>query len=123
LPVQLDPIASELAEAMRSQAATAEILRAINHSSSDLPSLLDRLLAAAAQLGGADIGTIRHRIGEDYVLAATYGCTPEWKADFARYSTTPDRGSVYGRTMIDGSTVHIPDVLADREFTRHAAQQ
>jgi adenylate cyclase len=80
-------------------------------------------LESAARLGNADIGTIRHREGDTYTLAATYGCTPEWKTDFLRYSTKPDRGSVYGRTMLDRRTVHIPDVLADPEFTRHEAQK
>jgi two-component system, NtrC family, sensor kinase len=28
-----------------------------------------------------------------------------------------DRGSITGRTVLEGRTVHIPDVLADPEFT------
>ena len=113
----------ELADALQRQAATTEILRALNRSTFNLPEVLNRLLESAARLGSADIGTIRHREGDTYTLAATYGCTPEWEADFQRYSTKPDRGSVYGRTMLDRRTVHIPDVLADPEFTRHDAQK
>lgn len=113
----------ELEDALQRQAASTEILRALNRSTFDLPDVLNRLLESAARLGCADIGTIRHREGDSYTLAATFGCTPEWKADFQRYSTKPDRGSVYGRTMIDRCTVHLPDVLADPEFNRFEAQK
>src|SRR5262249_53679921 len=34
-----------------------------------------------------------------------------------------DRGSAVGRAAIGGRLVHIPDVLADPEFTRHDAQK
>lgn len=113
----------ELQESREFQAATAEILRVISRSAFDLPEVLQTLLDSASHLGGADIGTLRHRDGDTYRLAATFGCTPEWQVDFERYSKKPDRGSVYGRTMIEGRTVHIPDVLADPEFTRHDAQK
>src|SRR5690606_11575636 len=84
---------------------------------------LDKLLATAARICGADIGTIRYRDGTSYNLAATYGCTAEWRDHFAAYSANPDRGSVFGRTIVEGRTVHIPDVLADREFARPQAQK
>ena len=35
-----------------------------------------------------------------------------------RSSAKPDRGSIFGRTIIHGRTVHIPDLLADPEFNR-----
>jgi len=34
-----------------------------------------------------------------------------------------DRGSITGKTVLEGRTVHIPDVLADREFTWFEAQK
>jgi len=34
-----------------------------------------------------------------------------------------DRGSITGRTVLEGRTVHIPDVLADPEFTWFEAQK
>ena len=71
----------------------------------------------------ADIGTIRYQDGSTYRLAADYGCSPEWHDHLARQSPKPDRGSIFGRTIVEGGTIHIPDVLADPEFTRLEAQK
>ncbi len=32
----------------------------------------------------------------------------------------PDRGSIFGRALVEGRTVHVPDVLADPEYDRRA---
>jgi hypothetical protein len=71
----------------------------------------------------ADIGTIRYREGHEFRLAATFGCKPEWIEHFRRYSTTPDRSSVFGRTIVEGHIVHIPDLLADPDYKRPEAQK
>ncbi|HKH01384.1 MAG TPA: GAF domain-containing protein, partial [Bradyrhizobium sp.] len=113
----------ELAEARQQQRASADVLKVISRSTFDLQTVLDNLVEAACRLCKANIGTIRYHEGSDYRLAATYGCTPEWREHFARYSTKPDRGSVFGRTIVEGHTVHIPDVLADAEFSRPQAQK
>jgi PAS domain S-box-containing protein len=69
----------------------------------------------------ADIGTIRYADGNNYRLAATYGCKPQWIEHFSGYSTKPDRSSIFGQTIIGGHTVHMPDVLADPDYKRPAA--
>jgi len=112
----------ELAESLQQQTATADVLKVISRSAFDLKTVLDALLASACRLCEADLGTIRYREGSDYRLAATFGFEPEWKDHFSRYSTKPDRGSIFGRTIVDGCTVHIPDVLADPDFQRQSAQ-
>jgi GAF domain-containing protein len=108
----------QLTESLRQQTGTADVLKVISRSAFDLQSVLDTLLESACHLCEAEIGTIRHRDGAGYRLAATYGCPPEWRDHFAGYSTKADRGSVFGRTIIEGGTVHLPDVLADPEFVR-----
>jgi len=114
---------SDLTESLQQQTATADVLKVISRSAFDLQTVLDALLASACRLCEADIGTIRYRDGDEYRLAATFGCKPEWSEHFARYSTKPDRGSVFGRTIVDGHAVHIPDVLADPDFKRLSAQK
>ena len=69
------------------------------------------------------MGTIRRRQGDSYEVAATYGYKPEGRDHVGQYPTVPDRGSVYGRTALEGRTVHIPDVLHDPEFGRPEAQR
>ncbi|MGE4013667.1 MAG: GAF domain-containing protein, partial [Alphaproteobacteria bacterium] len=113
----------EVTEALEQQTATADVLKVISRSAFDLQAVLDALLESAARLCGADIGTIRQHDGEIYRLAATYGCSPEWRDHFATYTPKPDRTSMFGRTVLEGRTAHSPDVLADSEFKRPAAQR
>jgi two-component system NtrC family sensor kinase len=113
----------ELAQSRRQQTATADVLKVISRSTFDLQPVLDTLVSTACRLCEADIGTVRYQDGLTYRLAADCGCTPEWRDHFTHQSTKPDRGSIFGRTIVDGGTVHIPDVLADPEFTLLAAQK
>src|SRR5262249_14122827 len=111
-------LARELTEAREQQAATGELLKVISSSKFDLQAVLDTMLETAAQLCAADIGVIRRRDGDSYPLAATFGYKPEWRTDSERYPSAPTRGSIFGRTVIGGRTVHVPDVLQDPEFVR-----
>jgi hypothetical protein len=123
LQEQIGYLRRERDEALEHQAASADVLKAISRSTFDLSAVLDTLLETACHLCEADIGTIRHEEGAGYRLAATFGCQPEWREHFAGYSTKPDRGSIFGRTIIEGHTIHIPDVLADPEFARMEVQK
>jgi two-component system NtrC family sensor kinase len=114
---------NELRESLEQQTATSDVLKAISRSISDLPGVLDTLLATACRLCEADIGTIRYEEDSGYRLAATFGCRPEWHEHFAGYSTKPDRTSVFGQTILKGGTVHIPDVLKDADYARPQAQK
>jgi len=120
---QLGIRTGELAETLEQQAATAEVLKVISRSASDLSAALDTLLATACRLCHADIGTIRFEEGDHYRLAATFGCPPEWRRHFAGYTSKPDLTSVFGQTIIRGRTVHIPDVLLDPDYARPEAQK
>src|SRR6516165_2267368 len=122
LQAELKRQARELNEALNQQAATADVLKIISHSKFDLQAVLDTLLETAARLCAADIGVIRRRDGESYSLAAAFGYKPEWRTHSERYPSTPTRGSIFGRTVIEGRTVHIPDVLQDPEFVRADTQ-
>jgi two-component system, NtrC family, sensor kinase len=112
-----------LTEALQQQTATADVLKVISRSAFDLQTVLNALLGSACRLCEADMGTIRYREDSDYRLAATFGCKPEWIDHFSHYSTKPDRGSIFGRTIVDGCTTHIPDVLADPDWQRQSAQK
>jgi signal transduction histidine kinase len=56
-------------------------------------------------------------------LAATFGLTQEQSEHFSSYSEIPDRGSVFGRTILENRTIHVPDILADPEYNRPHLQE
>jgi GAF domain-containing protein len=112
----------DLTKSLEFQTATSEVLKVISSSKFDLQPVLDTLIETAARLCAADIGALRRRDGDSYSLAATFGHKPEWRPLLEGYSSMPTRGSVFGRTAIEGRTVHIPDVLQDPEWARADAQ-
>ena len=107
---------NELRESLQQQTATADVLEVISRSTFDLQAVLDTLAESAVRLCAADRSVIRRRVGDTYPVAATYGFSPEQRAYREQYLKTPDAGSIFGRTLVEGRTVHIPDVLADPEY-------
>ncbi len=115
----------ELAAAREQQAAIAELLRAMSRSRFDLQSLLDAVIERATRLCGADQGFIYRRDSDGkFHLWATHGITPEFKAFTEANPIHPaHRGTLTGRVATEKRTIHIPDVLQDREYTYWEAQR
>jgi GAF domain-containing protein/CheY-like chemotaxis protein len=107
---------NELRESLQQQSATADVLKVISRSAFDLQTVLDTLAESAVRLCSADRSVIRRRVGDTYPVAATYGFSPEQRAYREQYLKTPDAGSIFGRTLVEGRTVHIPDLLADPAY-------
>jgi len=106
----------ELSEARQQQTATAEVLRTISRSGFDLRTVLNALTESAARLCGADYVNIWRPSGDAYKYVAGYQAAPEQKAYFESVSLEPGRGTVVGRTLLEGGIVQIADTLEDREF-------
>jgi two-component system NtrC family sensor kinase len=114
---------NELRESLQQQAATADVLKVISRSTFDLQTVLDTLVKSAARLCQADHSFVFLRDGEVYRCVSGSGDIPEWIDFLKRQEILPGRGTVAARAVLDRRTIHIPDVLADPEYTFHEAQR
>ena len=107
----------QLAEALQQQIATADVLKVISRSHFDLKAVLDTLVRSVSRLCNVDATSIVRYTGEKLSEVAIYGYTPEYIAYIRNYPYELGRGTVVGRTFLEGRAVQIEDVLADPEYT------
>jgi signal transduction histidine kinase len=107
----------ELGESLQQQTATADVLKVISRSTFDLQAVLDTLVESAARICQADLGHIALPTERgSFRTRASYGFSPELKAEHADLEFKPGRESVTGRALLERATVHILDAQTDPEY-------
>ena len=114
---------SELRQSLQQQTATADVLKVISRSTFDLQTVLDALVKSAAQLCDADLGCILRPQGSHFEFAANYRMPQAFVDLVTAIPIESGHGTLAGRVLLSGHTVHLPDALADSEYTFHSAQK
>ena len=103
----------ELAEAGEQQAATAEILRMISRSPTDLQGVFEEIAASAARLCDAYDASVLQVDGDCQRLVAHHGPIPA--IPMGRDTLPLARGVVTGRAVLDRQAIHVADVQTETD--------
>ena len=106
---------NETNEALEQQTATAEILRVISSSPTDVQPVFDTIVESVVRLCDGVFTTV-FRFDGDLIHAVAHhqSITPEGTDLFRSvYPMRPSRDSVIARSILDRTVVHVPDVEHD----------
>src|SRR5438067_1063809 len=95
--------------------AVSDVLRAVIRSER-LQPVLDEIVESATRLCSGDNGRLWLLAVGLLHAAARYGSPETYEYD-AEHPHTVDRASMAGRVALTEAPVHIPDILADPEYT------
>jgi signal transduction histidine kinase len=111
----------DLTEALEQQTATAEILRVISRSHTDVQPVFETIVRSAVRLCDGLFSALFQFDGEMLHLGAQHNHTPEALEEVHRfYPTRPTRTLFPARAILERAVVHIPDSELDPEYQHHS---
>jgi len=114
----------DLTEALDRQTATAEILRVISQSRTDVQPVFDAIAASARRLCRAALSAVFTYDGALIHLTALDNFDPKGADALRReFPAPPGRASATARAIVTRTVVAIPDLLADPDYALTGAAQ
>jgi two-component system, NtrC family, sensor kinase len=115
---------TETREALEQQTATANILRVISSSPTDVQPTFEAIAVSASTLCGAANACVFQFDGSLIHFVAHYGLTAEQVEATRRvFPIPPGRGSITARAILSREIAHVADFLADPEFAHPSLSQ
>ena len=113
---------NETNEALEQQTATAEVLKVISASRTDVAPVFDAILRSAVALCDAEIAAMFSYDGKLVHMVATHNWSREALEYFAKvYPSPPSPTLLSGRTILSRSLVQIADAVADEHYDATSA--
>jgi signal transduction histidine kinase/HAMP domain-containing protein len=107
----------DLTEALEQQTATAEILRVISSSPTDVQPVFQTILSNATRLCEASFAALFVYDGEFLTAPAHQNASPEYAEHLRQLRVRPSRDTVARLAALEREVVHVHDVLADPRFS------
>jgi GAF domain-containing protein/HAMP domain-containing protein/anti-sigma regulatory factor (Ser/Thr protein kinase) len=115
---------NETQEALAHQTATADILRVISESPTDVQPVFEAIARRSVELCNAMIGTVTRFDGRLIHIAAFHGATAEQMATInAAYPLPPGKDTVITRAVRDRAPALIPNVFEDADYASRAGAE
>jgi two-component system NtrC family sensor kinase len=107
----------DLTTALEQQTATADILRVISSSPTDIQPVFEAIAKSSVRLCKADYGSTNRLEGDVIHLVAQQGQSAQWLETARRLFPHPlTKDLIAGGAMLDREVVHLEDMHSDTRF-------
>ena len=115
---------ADLTQSLEQQTATAEVLKVMSSSPTDVQPVFDAIVRNSVVLCDALFGAVFRFDGELIHFVAHHNLTPGVLELLDHlYPMRPSRDQATGRVILNGALVHVHDALDDPDYRREVAER